>query len=218
MAIFFDLDGTLLDVKAHYLTLVRDLMQSLGIDSPPLDDYWSWKRSGLSQPQLLERCGVVEGAEEFIARYVEAVEERRYLALDRLWSGMDECLGALAEETPLFIVTLRRRRDNLEWQLAELGIARHFEAVLSEAGDVSASNTKAGLIAAAGYDASRDIMIGDSMGDIRGAQSLGLATCAVTYGVHDEAYVANLSATYTVRTPGQVLATLRSHLAGVACS
>ena len=216
MAIFFDLDGTLLDVKAHYLTLVRDLMESLGIAPPPLDDYWAWKRSGLSQRQLLERCGVVEGVEEFIARYVEAVEEKRYLAMDRLWDGMDECLAALAEDTPLYIVTLRRRRENLEWQLAELGIARHFEAVLSAAGDVSAAQTKAGLIETVEYDASADLMIGDSMGDIRGAQSLGLATCAVTYGVHGEAHVANLSATYTVHAPGKVLATLRSHLAGVA--
>ena len=216
MAIFFDLDGTLLDVKARYLTLVRDLMQSLGIDPPPLDDYWTWKRSGLSQHQLLERCGVVDGAEEFITRYVDAVEERRYLAMDRLWSGMDACLAALAEETPLFIVTLRRRRENLEWQLEELGIARHFEAVLSESGEVSAAQTKASLIEAAGHDAGRDLMIGDSMGDIRGAQFLGLPTCAVTYGVHDEAHLATMSATYTVHTPGEVLATLRTHLAGVA--
>jgi phosphoglycolate phosphatase-like HAD superfamily hydrolase len=213
MAIFFDLDGTLLDVKARYLTLAADLMRSLGLDSQLPDDYWAWKRSGLSQPQLLERCGVVDGAEEFITRYVEAVEERRYLAMDRLWSGMDECLALLAEETPLFIVTLRRRRENLECQLDELGIARHFEAVLCVPGGVSAMKTKARLIDAAGHDASTDLMIGDSMGDIRGAQSLDLATCAVTYGVHDEDHLAPLAARYTVRAPGEVLATLRAHLA-----
>jgi phosphoglycolate phosphatase-like HAD superfamily hydrolase len=88
MAIFFDLDGTLLDVKTHYLTLVRDILNSLGLDPPPAD-YWAWKRSGLSQRQLLERCGVADEADEFIVRYVEAVEERQYLAMDRLCGGME---------------------------------------------------------------------------------------------------------------------------------
>ena len=137
--------------------------------------------------------------------------------MDRLWSAMDKCLGALAEETPLFIVTLRGRRENLEWQLDELGLVRHFEAVLSEAGDISAAHTRAGLIEVAGHAADTDLIIGDSMGDIPGAQSLGLATCAVTYGVHDEAHIANLSATYTVDTTDEALATpLRSHLARAA--
>jgi phosphoglycolate phosphatase-like HAD superfamily hydrolase len=101
------------------------------------------------------------------------------------------------------------------WQLEELGIAGYFEAVLSESGEVSAADTKARMIEAAGHDARTDLVIGDSMGDIRGAQTLGLATCGVTYGVHDEAHLASLSATYTIHSPDRVLETLRSHLARV---
>ena len=65
------------------------------------------------------------------------------------------------------------------------------------------------MIESTGVAPKSGIMIGDTDADIRGAQSLGMPTCAVTYGVRDAERLEPLNADYTVHDPERLLDCVR---------
>lgn len=69
------------------------------------------------------------------------------IPFDALQPGTEEYLRALAERMPLFVIALRRQRENFLHQLAELGIVNYFEAILSEPPGDGVWQTRADMVA-----------------------------------------------------------------------
>ena len=87
------------------------------------------------------------------------------------------------------LVTLRRNREALTWQLSHTGLAEHLDLVLS-AHDTQREGwkIKADLVREAlpGCDFSSSWFVGDMATDIRAGKALGCRTAAVQTGMCDE--------------------------------
>lgn len=182
--LFFDLDGTLLDVQARYYQLYCDLAEKDSTSMLTSDAYWELKRKRLPEPEILERSGFRGPVERYVHMRTDRIEDRDYLARDTLQPGAREVLADLRRDYELVLVTLRRSGDNLEWQLRELGLGDLLHRVLRGLGD---EHAKASLIANGGVPyGSDDLWIGDTEVDLRAAALLGIRCAAVLSGIRDQ--------------------------------
>ncbi len=182
--ILLDLDGPLLDVLPRYHRLHRDVV--LWRHGRPLDaaEYWQAKRRRVPEAGILERTGLDELAiSQAAARRARWIESRRYLSLDRTWPWTQEALGALACFGPLVVVTLRRHRARLLWQLRGLGLRHRFHRIISGPGDDS-PEAKALLLRGAGLPIPPgSVLVGDTEVDVASGKALGLGTVALSCGI-----------------------------------
>ena len=182
--IFLDLDGPLLDVLPRHTQLHSDLVLPRGGRPLAPQAYWEAKRERRTEPEILSETGLDPGAiEEVLGERARRIESRRYLELDRTWPWTEAILTDLARLAPLVLVTVRRHRDRLLWQLGRLGIRGHFQHVVSGLGDESVE-AKAILLRAAGLAVPPgSVLVGDTEVDLASGRALGLRTAAVTCGI-----------------------------------
>jgi phosphoglycolate phosphatase len=182
--ILLDLDGPLLDVRPRYHRLHSDVV--LWRRGRPLDaaEYWQAKRLRVPEAGILERTGLDGPAiRQAAARRARWIESRRYLRLDRTWPWTLEVLDTLSGFGPLLVVTLRRRRDRLLWQLRALGLRDRFQRIVSGAGDES-PEAKALLLRQAGLAIPPgSVLVGDTEVDVASGRALGLRTVALSCGI-----------------------------------
>ena len=185
--IYFDLDGTLIDVRNRHYAAYADAIRSLGLAPLGEASYWQRRRGGASSAELTED----EAARaRFLEGFIERIEQPSYLSMDEIIPGAIEALDALHASYALVLVTLRRHRAALHVQLARLGLAHRFDAVLSP-GREGAS--KASLIRAALLPSDGSIVVGDSEADVETARTLRLTAICVTTGVRDRTFLRALA-------------------------
>jgi phosphoglycolate phosphatase len=201
--ILLDLDGPLLDVLPRYHRLHCDLVSRHG--GRPLDPeaYWNAKRERNPESGILARTGLdPRSIGEVLAERAHRIESRRYLQLDRTWPWTEATLADLSRLAPLVLVTVRRRRDQLLWQLGRLGIRDRFHRIVSGPGDETLE-AKALLLRGAGLAIPPgSVLVGDTEGDVASGRALGLRTAAVTCGIRSAVRMAPWS-------PDALLADLR---------
>ncbi len=195
MALFFDLDGPLLDVRPRYVQLHHDLLGRLGARGMPAADYWRRKRAAVPEERILEELGLPHLAPAYCAERQRLIETAEYLALDQPWPWAAGVLSRLSRRWPLVLVTARGCRDLLLWQLERLGLTPYFAAVLSEAAGADVAGQKArlirGYLESQGGPAGRGLgMVGDTEADVGAGRRLGLVAAAVLSGIRDEAHLA----------------------------
>ena len=122
---------------------------------------------------------------EFSKLWIENIENRKYLKLDKLFKDSVGLLSRLNSEK-LILITMRDNRKNLIWELKRLGLCDLFKAVLS----CSPLNNKdkTGPILEYIDDknlsiSKNSIIIGDSEKDIITGKKLNLTILAVDYGI-----------------------------------
>jgi phosphoglycolate phosphatase len=149
--------------------------------------YWDAKRSGASYRLIVEREGAAIGAQAFLKRWLDAVEDPDKLALDSIQPGAVGALQRLSKGADLVVVTLRQSRAALEIQLDRLGLQSLFSAVLS-ASPLDGDNVtaKVELMRAHGLGPKPGWIVGDTEIDVRAGRVVGLKSCAVLCGIRDE--------------------------------
>ena len=192
-AVFFDLDGTLIDsaacivasfelaCRAHDLPVPSPsrIRASMGI---PLE---------ISIPAAAREAGRELDAERtgrVIATYREHYA-RLTPDLVRVFPGVPEMLDALRERgVPMAIVTSKRSAP-AEMNLRHVGLLDHFAAIV---GSDHVTNYKPHPetvhVAAARLgvtDMPRTLVVGDAPFDIEMGRAAGSATCAALWGAHD---------------------------------
>ncbi len=175
-----DLDGTLIDPQPRQVAVMAALVEDNATVEPLRPaDFWSLKRDGLTTGEALERLGVERAlAGELAARWSRAVEDVRWLRLDRLIPGVDETLAELVEAgTRPAILTARRHEDRVRDQVTSLGLLRWCNGVQVVSPE-SAAEQKAAALEALG---SRGF-VGDTESDATAAELAGVAFAAVTTG------------------------------------
>jgi phosphoglycolate phosphatase-like HAD superfamily hydrolase len=188
---FCDLDGPLLDVSEKYYRAYADLIMENGGQPISRERYWSLKRQRVSSGELLQ-LSAAQGLSvaTFAGSWATRVESKEYLRYDRLQSGALEAVEAIARRYELALVTLRRSRDLLMWQLGETGLLASFDAILSSGEDrIPRWSIKHDLITAyyAGGTRSYSWFIGDTETDIEAGRNLGARTIAIFNGIRTEA-------------------------------
>ncbi len=194
MNLFFDLDGTVVDVAARHHETYRRVVDAVGGEALPIEVVWPAKRSGTKWGELLGASGVDLDEGEFVRRFAHTVEQAELLAFDTLLAP--GCIEALATFARVYLVTHRWHRHNLLAQLDALGLRPHFADVLSapaQPGDRTAKARMLGDLASRG-----DVMIGDTESDVLAAHELGIRSVAVRSGLRDDQFLSALDPTWLV--------------------
>lgn len=181
MNIVLDLDGTLIDTRAR---LYR-LFQHLAPESPlSFNEYWAFKRRGLSNADLLADELVWDEAAivTFTRDWMALIEAPEFLALDEAFAGVADALSHLAERADLHLCTARQLPGAARAQLDKLGLSRWFKTVL-----VTEQHADKQGVLARQLPQLRpgDWMVGDTGRDVQAGRALGLRTCAVLSGFLD---------------------------------
>ena len=189
MNFFLDLDGPILDVSRRHWVAYSEILLSHHETPLPLNQYWSLKRSRTPARTILDATGCAYPHGDFSKEWIDIVETEKYLLHDEPWPGIDHTLARMREIGHRVLVTLRRSRPNLEWELQHFGLDRCLDNVLSS-GEQRAMRweVKMNLILNAGYIPDQgDFMIGDTETDILAGKALGVQTVAVTSGIREAA-------------------------------
>lgn len=179
--LLFDLDGTLLDVRARHYAVYSGLLKELGVPPLPEPIYWRRRRAGRSSAALLPNLAA-SSEDEFRRGWLDRIEQREMLSLDRLHAGVTRTLEALGRVHRLVLITLRHDAGALAWQLETAGLSACFPTVISPPPGVT---SKVDLWAGGG-----DVLvIGDSEADIDLAAAVGGECVCLTHGVRSERFL-----------------------------
>lgn len=195
--VIFDLDGTLTDSKAGIYASTRYALEKMGLPcpeekvlrrflGPPLADSFM-RYCGMTLPQAMHAC----------ALYRERYHPIGWKEND-LFPRIRPLLAALKKEGAYLAVATGKPRENAEQILQYFGLMPYLDAVAGP--DIHAPSADKGelirqvLPKAPG----RAVMIGDTVGDIRGAQDCGMDSVAALYGYGENDEVLAAKPTHAV--------------------
>jgi phosphoglycolate phosphatase-like HAD superfamily hydrolase len=188
VALYLDLDGTLVDVKRRHHLAYAEAAASVGLEPVAQREYWARRRRGASTMELAPADE--ERRATFLETWLAEVESAENLRLDTLIPGTRRTLGDLSERYELALVTLRRDWGSLMEQLGWLKLMDFFSAVYSRGRSEGCGSSKAYLIELATVELDeRSLVVGDSEEDVRAARQVGLGCVAVTTGVRGRRYL-----------------------------
>lgn len=184
--IVFDWDGTLMDSETKIVRCMQAAAIDVGISDPGVAAIRDIIGLGLSEaiqvlfPNLdfAAKAGVVE-------RY-----RQHFLELDAtetpLFPGVKPGLAQLTENGHLLAVATGKARRGLNRVLDDTGLRHLFSS--SRCADETLSKPHPQMLEEileeTGVDASRTIMVGDTVYDMQMARTANVAGLAVSYGVH----------------------------------
>jgi phosphoglycolate phosphatase len=188
--LIFDLDGTLIDSKRDLALSVNATRAHLGMG--PLDIGKISSYVGNGAPVLIRRALgeqatdalVEEGLEFFLEYYRE-----HKLDSTRLYPGVKESLDRLRAAGKRLAILTNKPVAPSRGIVAGLGVAGHFFQIYGGNSFVFKKPNPIGvekLMAEAGVDRGRTLMVGDSGVDVETARNAGVQACGVTYGFAPE--------------------------------
>ena len=211
MNIYFDFDGTIVNVSDRFYTVYQCICRELGVAVLNQVDYWLARCTRKSTREIL-RLSAGEGSyEAFIEKRTRLIESQQFLVLDQLRVGAKWVLKRLAQRHRLVLVSARGSHHCLTWQLKTLNIYDFFSEVCVSP-PFGTWRDKAAILTAQQALSHGDAMIvGDTESDILAGQSVGITTCAVNGGMALENDLRRLE-------PGYVIHELSSLLDIVPCA
>lgn len=184
-AVFFDLDGTLVDTAPDMVAVLHDLQKECGVDLTPYQHARSYVSNGsmgllsVGFPGLEFDFGD-EMHQRFLERYAEMV-----CVESTVFAGLPEMLDELdALGLPWGVVT-NKPHQLTEPLLTALRLAeRSVCAISGDTLSVRKPDPAPVLLACdlAGVDPATAIFVGDAERDIEAGQRAGTATIAAAYG------------------------------------
>ena len=183
-----DLDGTLVDSEALLVDLVNETLQAAGY--PAAARRTVATSIGLPLAEVFQRAlpkAAADAIDALCAQYRKRANQLDFVRRFRLYPEVDSTLDRLrAAGVRLVVGTSKGRATTLDI-LRHCGIVGAIDAVIG--GDsVSRGKPHPEMVERARAlfrtPAERTLMVGDTSFDIQMGQAAGVATCAVTYGMH----------------------------------
>ena len=188
--LIFDLDGTLIDSKRDLALSVNATRAHLGM--APLDIGKISSYVGNGAPVLIRRAlgeqatdALVEEALEFFLEYYR----EHKLDYTRLYPGVKESLDRLRAAGKRLAVLTNKPVAPSRGIVHGLGVSGHFFQIYGGNSFIFKKPNPIGvekLMAEAGVDRGRTLMVGDSGVDVETARNAGVLACGVTYGFAPE--------------------------------
>lgn len=186
-AIFFDMDGTLIDSRADLGAAVNFTRQALGLSPIPLDEAISYVGRGARY--LLENS-IPECAGRFDEAWPLFSEQYRAHMLDstRLYPCVERTLSELRDRGWKMGVNTNKPNFATHAILDHFGLARHFGTAVVAGGDCAEMKPSAMPLREAasrmgGHRLSaRDWMVGDNWTDMDSGANAGIRTAFCTFG------------------------------------
>ena len=202
-AIFFDLDGTLVDSSIGIHNGFTYTFEQLGVPSPDAKTI-----RGFMGPPLetsFASCLPTEQIELAIQLYRSYYKEKGVYEA-QLFPQIKELLTELAQQYPLYITTTKNTPTAVH-MTANFEIDHFFEGIYGSSpqavhkADVIRQALQTHLLAP-----QQAIIIGDTKFDMLGAQETGIQKLAVTWGFGEQSDLLNYQPDYIAHKPSDVLA------------
>ena len=196
MIIYFDFDGTLVDVRNKYYAVYSSFVSQFA--GEPLDrgEFWELKRIRDGDAHILSRSGMCQQPVLLFRDYIrDHIETSRYLEEDQLFPGVEDLLNQLCIAHRCRIISARRKEQQFLEQIEWLGIREYFDEILvapprvSEAQELTA---KALRLKSSVASPAAAMIVGDTEDDIVSGQQLKMKTVAVTSGIRKREYLETL--------------------------
>jgi phosphoglycolate phosphatase len=189
--LIFDLDGTLLDVRRRHFAVYSHVLRELGQPPIPEAEYWRRRRDGEGTLSVVSDLpGDI--VSRFRAAWLDRIESRHYLALDRPYAEVRGVLTELRRDHRLVLVTLRRDAVALAWQLSEMRLMSFFKEVVSP---LHYTPSRKSELLPCWYPIGETWVIGDSEADIELAGDLGAKCICLSHGVRSPDFLRERGAT-----------------------
>ncbi|MDM9628294.1 HAD family hydrolase [Rhizobium sp. S152] len=190
--IVFDLDGTLLDTHADLVESLNHTISAIGLAPVSYDDLTHLVGQGAKV--MIERACKLQGEpidesalppllDRFIAHYSANMPGHTMP-----YPGVVDAMNALKDAGCKLAVCTNKLEGLARPLLDKLDLTGHFDAITGgDTFEVRKPDAKhlLGTVELAGGDASRTIMIGDSVNDIMVAHNAGIPSIAVPFGYSD---------------------------------
>lgn len=182
----FDWDGTLMDSVARIVACTQAAARDLGLPVPDFEEAKQIIGLGL-QPAMARLFAITD--EEQVQR-VAASYRHHFLGdeptPEALFPGIEKLLDRLENQGYLMAVATGKSRRGLDHVLDKTGLRQRF--VTTRCADETFSKPHPQMLeqimAFAGVDARRTLMIGDTEYDMQMACNAGAHALGVSYGVH----------------------------------
>ncbi|CAD5779203.1 HAD hydrolase-like protein [Escherichia coli] len=128
--IAFDLDGTLITCQQKQTMLLKYIMASNKILQKNTTAIWELKRAGYSTFDALIKNGFNNSlAKKMCDEWCSSVEDFYWLSYDTPYNDVYSALELLNSENELYLITARKNKNNVLYQLSQLGLDRFFRDV-----------------------------------------------------------------------------------------
>ena len=205
-AIFFDLDGTLVDSSIGIHNGFTYTFEQLGVPSPDAKTI-----RGFMGPPLetsFASCLPANQIETAIQLYRSYYKEKGVYEA-QLFPQIKELLTELAKQYPLYITTTKNTPTAVD-MTSYFGIDRFFDGIY---GSSPQALHKADVIRQAltthNLDPETVVIIGDTKFDMIGAQETGIRKLAVTWGFGDDKELMNFQPDWVAHQPTDILVQLQ---------
>lgn len=182
----FDLDGTLVNSRAHIVAAMQAAHRAIGVEAP--EDARVLSLVGLSLPQaipLLQPELEIEACERLRAAYCESYRALRCDAVPPLFDGVGDALSDLARDSTLILgVATGASRRGLSEVLAHHGIASLFNTIQCADHHPSKPDPSMARAALAEVGATRGVIVGDTSFDMMMGAAAGIPAIGVGWGHH----------------------------------
>jgi len=205
MMLFFDFDGTIVDISGKYFSVYSDFVRMHGGSAMTQRQYWELKRSETSNKEILDASHLPDLDPDLLSQHIiNKIELEQFLQNDRLFDDAAAVLDRLSSRHACYLISMRRNRPMFQKQLRWLNIEHFFTAVLAPEFSVAERSkavlsSKAETLERLGIT-SPSLIVGDSGLDITTGKKLGIATCAVTTGIRNESALKKYGPDFIVNT------------------
>lgn len=213
-AIFFDLDGTLVDTAPDLGSAANFIRESLGLRPLPLADYRPHASAG-ARGLLGKAIGITpehadfpRHRDAFLAHYAEHLADH-----SGLFEGFAETLAGFARRGVRWGVMTNKPKRYTEALMAALQLDAAACAVVSADEVAAAKPAPDGLYLActrAGVEPAQCWYVGDDKRDIDAGRAAGMATVAAAWGYEGEHALSSWQADFTCATPIDLLTLIES--------
>ena len=208
-AIFFDLDGTLVDTAPDLGGAANYIRSTQGLHALPLPDYRPVASAG-ARGLLGKALGITPDhadfplhRDAFLAHYAEHLADH-----SGLFEGFAETLAGFAEQGVHWGVMTNKPKQYTEPLMAALNLAAEACAIVSADEVPKAKPAPDGLLLAcqrAGVAPEHCWYVGDDKRDIDAGRAAGMKTVAAAWGYEGEHALATWGADYTCAHPTDLL-------------
>ena len=189
--VYFDLDGTILDVWKRTWRVYTVLAKRFNLKPIPFEKYRRLKRNQFTEYEFFEK---VVSKQKYLLLKRGLIEQEAYLDLDYVNDQIMDVIESFSKDQNIGILTYRQSRGRLIAQLAKLRISQYFERIINV--DSSKEDYLKRLAT---------LYIGDTVDDIRCAKRAGVAAVGCSWGLVHPSILSLAKPDYLVKNPRELL-------------
>ena len=182
--IVFDLDGTLSNSENSILSTLKDTFAEMNAPVPPTETLLKFIGPPLKD-SYKKYCGFSETQAEEGLKIYQKHYARKGRDLNELYPEIEELLQTLSARGAKLFVATSKEEEAAKYVLRKLRIAQYFTAV-SGANHYNSISTKEEvllqLIEKEKPEIFENVLVGDTVFDVEGAEKIGMDCIAVSYG------------------------------------